>query len=143
MSSRIAFVTLMAAALSASGLMAKQDTSLSRRQNARANFVERLSTDLNLTDRQKQQAKAIFTAERDAALSMRQELRQDRKAVETAIQAGKADGEVRQLARNEGPVLANLAAMRAGAFAKFYAVLTPAQQQKLASLHREHRAENR
>jgi Spy/CpxP family protein refolding chaperone len=29
--------------------------------------------------------------------------------------------------------------MRAAAFAKFYAVLTPAQQQKLAGLHQEWR----
>ena len=46
---------------------------------------------------------------------------------------------MQQIAKNEGPALANIAGMRAAAFAKFYAVLTPAQQQKLASLHQEWR----
>jgi len=111
----------------------------SHRQGTRTNFLDRTSAALNLTDQQKQQAKAIFTSEREATRSIRQELRQERRNVESAIQAGKPIAEVQQIAKNEGPALGNLAAMRAAAFAKFHAVLTPAQQQKLAGLHQEWR----
>ena len=99
----------------------------------------RLSASLNLTDQQKQQAGTIFTSEREAARSIRQDLRKERGEVQSAIQAGKPVAEVEQLAKQEGPALGNLAGMRAAAFAKFYAVLTPAQQQKLAGLHQEWR----
>ncbi len=133
MSSRIALITVMATALSAGGLMANQDAAS---HNRRAGFVDRISTALNLTDQQKQQAKTIFMSEREAAHSVRQQLQQERKTVRSAIQAGKPVAEVRQLAKNEAPALGDLAAMRASALAKFYAVLTPAQQQKLATLHR-------
>lgn len=129
MTFKIALVSVMAAALSAGGLMAAPP---------RANRVDRMSAALNLTDQQKQQAKSIFMSEREAAKPIRQELWQERKAVQSAIQAGKPAAEIQQLAKNEGPVLADLAGMRASAFAKFYAVLTPAQQQKLASLHAAH-----
>ena len=139
MTSRIALVTLLAATLSAGGLMATEATPSRHRQGAQVGFMDRMSAALNLTDQQKQQAKAIFMSERDAARAARQELRQQRKSVESAIQAGKPIAEVQQLAKNEGPALGNLAAMQDGAFAKFYAVLTPVQQQKLAGLHQEWR----
>lgn len=142
MTSRIALITVMTAALSVGGLMAKQDTALPQRHN----FVDRMSTALNLTSQQKEQAKTIFTSEREAARSLRQELRENREALQSAIQTGKPLADIQQLARKQGPALGNLAAMRATAFAKFYAVLTPAQQQKLAGLHqgwrRRHAAEH-
>lgn len=138
MNSRIALITVMTAALSAGGLMA--DATSHTRQNGRGNFVDRMSTELNLTAQQKQQAKSIFTSEREAARSIRMQLRQERKAVESAIQTGKPATEVRQLAKNEAPALGDLAGMRAESYAKFYAVLNPEQQQKLAALHQEWRA---
>lgn len=136
MTSRIALITLMTAALSATGLMAKQDVNA---QNRRADFVGRMSNALNLTDQQKQQVKGIFMSEHQQAATVRQELRQERKAVESAIRSNKPIPEIQQLAKNESPALGELAGIRATAFAKFYAVLTPAQQQKLASLHQEWR----
>lgn len=136
MTSRIALVTAIAATLSAGALMAKQETAL---HNGRAGVVDRMSTALNLTDQQKQQAKDIFTAERESARSVRLQLREERKAVYSAIHAGKPPAEVQQLAKNEAPALGELAGMRAAAFDKFYGILTPDQQQKLASLHQQWR----
>lgn len=136
MSSRTALITVITVALSAGGLMAKQDSAL---HNRRAGFVDRMSTALNLTDQQKQQAKTIFMSEREASRSIRQQLRQERKTVQQAIQSGKPAAEVQQLAKNEGPALAELAGIRAVGFAKLYAVLTPEQQQKFAALHQEWR----
>lgn len=135
MTSRIALVTLVAAGLSASGLMAKQETAINHRQTERATFVDRMSTALNLNSQQKQAAVTIFKSEREAASPVRQQLRAERHAVQMAIQNGRPTAEVQQLAKNEGPTLADLAGMRAGAFDKFYGVLMPAQQQKLAALH--------
>lgn len=135
MTFRIALITFITAALSAGGLMAKADTALNNRHRQRAGLVEHMSTALNLTGQQKQQAKSIFMSERETARPIREQLRQERKTVQSAIEAGRPAAEVQQLAGKEGPALANLAGLRAGAFAKFHAVLTPDQQQKLASLH--------
>jgi Spy/CpxP family protein refolding chaperone len=139
MTSRIALITVMTAVLSAGGLMAKGDATVRRQHGARGHFFDRMSTALNLTEQQKQQAKTIFASEREAARPIRQELRQERKSVESAIRAGKPAADVEQIAKNEGPALGNLAAIRADAAAKFYAVLTPEQQQKFASLRQEWR----
>lgn len=144
MTPRIALIAALTTALTAGGLMAVEDNSLRHGQRARANFVDRMSTALSLTDQQKQQAKTIFSSEREAARPIRQELRQERKTVAAAIRTGKSPAEVQQIAKNEGPALGNLAGMRAAAFSKFYAELTPAQQQKLAGLRqewRQHKAE--
>jgi Spy/CpxP family protein refolding chaperone len=137
MTSKIALVTLVAAGLSASGLMARQETAINPRQAERTAFIDHMSTALNLNAQQKQQATTIFKSERDAASSARQQLRDERDAVQMAIQVGRPLAEVQQLAKNEGPTLGDLAGMRAVAFDKFYATLTPAQQQKLASLHND------
>jgi periplasmic protein CpxP/Spy len=135
MSSRNALIFVISSALSAGVLMADQGAAARHRHGTREGFLDRVSTQLSLTDQQKQEAKTIFASEREAARSVREELRADRKAVRTAIESGKPAGEVQGLAAKEGPALAKLAGMRATAFAKFYAELTPAQQQKLASLH--------
>jgi Spy/CpxP family protein refolding chaperone len=98
-----------------------------------------MSTALNLDNQQKQQAAAIFRSEHETASSARHQLRDERHAVQMAIQAGRPLSEVQQLAKNEGPTLGDLAGMRAAAFDKFYGVLTPAQQRKLATLHNDWR----
>lgn len=133
MNSKIAIITLITASLAATGLVAKETAP---GQHRTWNRMDRVSSMLNLTDQQKTQAKAIFTQEREAAKPERAQLRAERKAVQTAIQDRKPDAEIRQLAKNESPVLGDLAAERASASAKFYAMLTPAQQQKLNAVHR-------
>jgi Spy/CpxP family protein refolding chaperone len=138
MTSRIALITFMSAAL-AGGLMAKQQRPMESQQGARANRMERMAAALNLTDQQKQEARTIFMSERQAMRPTRQELLRERKAVESAIETGKPAAEIQQLASKEGPALGRLAASRAVTSAKFHAMLTPAQQQKLASLHQQWR----
>jgi Spy/CpxP family protein refolding chaperone len=139
MTSRNALLSLISATLLAGGLLMADQTSAAPHRRAEANYFDRMSSTLNLTDQQKQQAKTIFMNEREAARAVRQELFAERKAVQSAIQTGKPPAEVQQLAKNEGPALGQLAGMRAQAFARFYAELTPAQQQKLAGLHQEWR----
>jgi Spy/CpxP family protein refolding chaperone len=140
MTSKIALVTALTAALSGGILMAKQETTSPHRGFERGARMEHLSAALNLTDQQKQQAKQIFQSERESTRAIRRQLMEERKAVRSAIQAGKPASEVEALAKNEGPELGNLAAHRAEAFAHFYSVLTPDQQQKLTTLRQEHQA---
>jgi len=138
MNSRITAATIITAALSVSALMATPVATQQHRAE-HGQRLDRIATTLNLTDQQKQQARNIFKSEREATRPVRQELREERHAVQTAIQAGKPEAEVEALAKNEGPALAKLAAARADASAKFYAVLTPEQRQKLAATRQESR----
>lgn len=136
MHSQNALIFLVSSALSATALMAAdQSPAVHHRQG----FLDRMSTTLNLTDQQKQEAKTIFKSEREAARPTRQELFTEKKAVRGAIESGKPAAEIQQLAAKEGPALAKLAGMRAEAFAKFYGELTPAQQQKVVTLHQQRR----
>jgi protein CpxP len=99
------------------------------------NHMQKMAAQLGLTDTQQAQAKAIFQGAHQAAKPVRQQLRQERQAIQAAIQAGKSDQEIQQMASAEGPQLAQLAAIRASASAKFYSTLTPDQQQKLQAMH--------
>lgn len=99
----------------------------------------KMAAELGLTSDQQAQVKSIFQGAAQAAKPVRQQLRQERQAVQAAIQAGKSDQEIQQLASAEGPQLSQLAAIRASAHAKFFATLTPDQQQKLQALHQARR----
>lgn len=143
MISRNALIFVISSAVSAGALMADQGAAAQNHARAHEGIVAHMSAQLNLTAQQQQDAKAIFKSERDAARPVRQELIAERKAVREAIQSGKPLADVQKLAANEGPTLARLAGMRAEAYARFYGELTPAQQQKVVSLHQQwhqHRA---
>ncbi len=139
MISRNALIFIVSSALSAGVLMADQGAATKNQGRWHAGLADRMSATLSLTAQQQQEAKAIFKSEREAARPVRQQLFTERKAVREAIQAVKPLAEVQHLATSEGPTLGKLAGMRAGAFAKFYAELTPAQQQKLAGPHQQWR----
>jgi len=129
-------IVTTAAALSATGLLAAAETGHMGRHGR---FGARMAAELGLTDAQKAQAKTIFQTAHQSAMPVRQQLKQERQAVRAAAQAGKSDQEIQQLAQAEGPQLAQLAGIRASAFAKFYSMLTPDQQQKLQTLRQSHR----
>ena len=132
--SRILLTSALTLALSTAGLMAKTDAAS---ENGRAHRFEKMSSALNLTPQQQEQAKAIFHSEREAAKPVREQLRQERKEVRAAIESGKPAAEVQQLATREGKALGTMAGMHAAAFSKFYAMLNPDQRQKLNSLHEQ------
>ena len=131
-------IVTTAAALGVGGLIAAAETGHMGRHGR---FGARMASELGLTDAQKAQAKTIFQNARQSAMPVRQQLRQERQAVQAAIQAGKSDAEIQQLAQAEGPQLSQLAALRASTSAKFYALLTPDQQQKLQAMRAQHRDE--
>jgi Spy/CpxP family protein refolding chaperone len=102
-----------------------------------------MAAELGLTDAQKSQAKTIFQNSHQTAKPVADQLRQDRQALQAAIQAGKSDQELQGLAAAEGADMGKLAAIRASAAAKFRAILTPDQQQKLDTMKASRRAQRK
>ena len=94
----------------------------------RGQFFERMATRLNLTDDQKQQTRSIMKATHESAKPVVEQLRQSRQALRDAIKAGKSDAEINQLSANIGNLAGQVATIRAQAFAKTYALLTPDQR---------------
>ena len=91
----------------------------------------RLMQSLNLTDAQKQQATEIFQASRQQARPLAQQLRQYRQDLRAAVQSGAPGEKIDELTTRMGPLMAQMAGIHAKAFQKFYATLTPEQQQKV------------
>lgn len=98
-----------------------------------------LSNQLGLTEAQQTQAKSIFQDARQSAQPIRQQLKQTRQALHAAVQSNNA-AQIQQLATTEGSQVGQLAAIRSTAMAKVYQMLTPDQQQKLASLQQARQA---
>ncbi len=108
-----------------------------------AHRLDRMATQLSLTDAQKETAKGIFQQARDSAKPLVDQLKQGHQAMQAAIKAGKSDAELTQLATQQGSVMGQLAAIHAKAFSQFYAQLTPDQKTKADQLHqtmRQHSA---
>src|SRR5258708_35031320 len=68
----------------------------------------RMGAQLALTDAQKSQARTIFQNSRQTARLVADQLRQDRQALQAAIQAGKSDQELQPRAASHGAVMGNL-----------------------------------
>jgi Spy/CpxP family protein refolding chaperone len=94
----------------------------------------RMIGNLNLTDAQRTQAKSIFRGLRGQAQPIRTQLQQGRLALMSAAEAGQSADQLNQLAQANAAQAAQLAALRAQAFGKFYAILTPAQQQQVQTM---------
>jgi Spy/CpxP family protein refolding chaperone len=100
----------------------------------RGMMMARLANKLNLTDAQRGQAKAIFQDLRTQAQPIRAQLRQGRQALMNAAESGQSTDQINQLAQAQAAPLSQLAALRAQAFGKFYATLTPAQQRQFQAM---------
>jgi Spy/CpxP family protein refolding chaperone len=125
------------AALGAASLFAAETSPAGlHRHGGRGAF---LSSYLNLTLAQQTQAKSIFHGARQSAQPVRQQLRQTRQSLQAAVQSNNSV-QIQQLAQTEGGQVGQLAAIRGAAMAQVYQILTPDQQQKLASLRQARRA---
>jgi len=93
-----------------------------------------MARNLNLSDAQRQQARGIFQDLRAQAQPIRTQLQQGRLALVNAAVAGKSADELNQLAQAQAAPAAQLAVLRAQALGKFYAILTPAQQQQFQTM---------
>ena len=111
-------------------------------RNHRLQARQRMMAALNLTPDQKTMAKSIFGQAREASKPVRMELRQNRKAMATAIKANDQT-QIAKLAAERGKLTAKLDTNRADAMAKFYQALTPAQRAKADEMHAKFQARMR
>jgi Spy/CpxP family protein refolding chaperone len=98
----------------------------------RRQFIQQL----NLTDAQKQQAKAIFQQSRQSAQPIAQQLKQNRESLAAAVKADDT-AQIQALANSQGTLRGQMVAIRAGAMAKFYSILTPDQRTKADQMHQK------
>lgn len=142
----IAGVSVLAAGMALAQSTAAPDTATpntaapnsgrhSWRHGQAGSMLNRLAAKLNLTDAQKQQAQTIFANARQSAKPVRDQLKQDRQALRAAAKSGASESQINQLANKMGPLMAKTTAIHAKAFSKFYAILTPAQQNQLNQMH--------
>lgn len=98
------------------------------------NPVDMWSSYLNLTAAQQEQAKPLFNNERDATKNLFDSMKQAEDALTAAEKSNQPDSELDRLANAVGAVHAQMAAIHAKAMARFYAMLTPDQQDKLSKV---------
>ncbi|MCL5743716.1 MAG: Spy/CpxP family protein refolding chaperone [Acidobacteria bacterium] len=89
---------------------------------------------LDLTADQRTQTQAIMKDARTQVAALAPELKDQRAAVQEAVQNNADDNTIQNLATKQGDLQARLAAIRFKAMAKFYALLTPQQKTKAAQL---------
>ena len=130
-------IAILGTSLGATSLFAAQTSPAAGHRHGRHGAF--LSAFLNLTPAQKAQEKSIFQEARQSAQPLRQQLRATRQSLRAAVQANNT-AQIQQLAATEGSQVGQLAAVRSTAMAKVYQILTPDQQQKLASLRQARRA---
>jgi protein CpxP len=94
-------------------------------------MFERFGADLNLTDAQKEQAKQIFADARKSSESVHSQLSQNKQALSAAVKSGASEAQIDKLSNDMAPLLAQTTAIHTKAFAKFYALLTPEQKDKV------------
>lgn len=95
---------------------------------------------LDLDDAQKEQIRSILEATRTSLQPVMEQLRQNREAAQAAVQAGKSDAELQQIADEGGRLHAQIQGAMLKAHAKVWAVLTPQQKEKWNKLREEARA---
>lgn len=125
---------IFAQASSDSGQLAKRpEAQRSWRESGhgqrRARFANRIANYLNLSPEQRTQAKQVLANAREEAKPLRRQLHQNRAALLDAIKAGD-NARIDQITKGEAPLMAQMAAIRAHAFSKIYATLTPEQKTK-------------
>ena len=98
-----------------------------------ANIVARLTTLLDLTSAQQAMATTIFTAQATSDQSIGAQMQTAQAALQTAVTSNSTSG-IASAASTIGSLTTQKVTADAGADAAFYAILTPDQQTKYASL---------
>ena len=107
-----------------------------RAQAVQARIQQRLMKVLALTDAQKAQAKTIRQATREQVQSMAPQLKQQRQALNAAVQAGDTT-KIQQLSLEVGNLQGHVLAVRSAGKAQFFALLTPEQKTKAAEFRQK------
>ena len=94
----------------------------------RPSRIDQLATILKLNKDQKKETKSILDDAQKQATPLRDQIVKGRTAIGEAIQAGKSQDEIDQLAKSEAALDAQMAGLELGAFAKIYKLLDKDQQ---------------
>lgn len=119
-------ITVAGVGALAAAMMFGQNAAPARRH---AGFGQRMTQALNLTPDQQATAKQVMMQAREQAAPLRQQLKQSREALANAVKSGN-DAQIDRITKDQAPLMAQLAAIRAHAFEKIYATLTPEQKTK-------------
>lgn len=106
----------------------------------RANRAERMAKYLNLTQEQQDNAKKIMAEARQQVQPLRQQLKESREALMNAVKSGN-DAQIDQITKEQAPLMAQMMAIRAKAFEKIYATLTPEQKTKADNMRQFFRSQ--
>jgi len=118
-------IALAIVAVLAAGMAFAQTAAVAA--NPRAAVRQRMMKKLDLTADQKTQIKTILQQARTAALPVRTQMQQNRQALTAAVKANNT-AQIQTLAAAQGSLQGQIVAIRTGAEAKLYALLTPDQQ---------------
>jgi len=102
--------------------------------------LDEITQVLNLTDSQKAQARTIFEQAGQSAEPILQDLKENREKLDAAAKASNSEGDIQQLATEQGRLLGQLIGIHTVATAKFYQMLTPEQRAKVDQMHEQQKA---
>jgi Spy/CpxP family protein refolding chaperone len=102
-----------------------------------AHQVKRMTTLLNLTSAQQQQATTIYTTAAKSEQTLHESETQSHDSLQAAIRSNDA-ASIDQIASSMGQTMAQMMSIRAKADAAFYQILTADQQAKFTELESEH-----
>ena len=134
MKQKVIFTAVGLAALAA--VLFAQEMPRHNGQDEVQHHVKYLTTVLNLTAAQQQQATTIFTNAANNGQLSRDSMKTAHQALETAIKSNDTAG-IDQASTQIGSLIGQMMASHAKAEAAFYQILTPEQQTKLNSLQEE------
>src|SRR4051794_28686450 len=107
------------------------------RQEWAQHRLDRMASNLNLTDAQKTQAQGIMQQASETAKQFAPQLKQNRQALAAAVKAGNT-ADIERLSNQQGQLMGKMTAIHSEAFAKIYQTLTPEQRAKADQMQQQH-----
>jgi Spy/CpxP family protein refolding chaperone len=136
MKTKLVFVTVLAFAAAIAALAEAGHQPPSPAEMA-AHHVKKLTTLLNLTSAQQQQATTIYTNAATSERSLHANGKQSHQAMQAAVKSNDT-ATIDQLSNSMAQSIAQSMSTRAKADAAFYQILTPDQQTKFTDLESQH-----
>jgi len=106
------------------------------RQEWAQHRLDRMASDLNLTDAQKTQAQGIMQQASETAKQFAPQLKQNRQALAAAVKAGNT-ADIERLSAEQGQLMGKMMAIHSEAFSKVYQTLTPEQRVKADQMQQQ------
>ncbi len=138
-------LTLLAACLLTTGAYAGKDggpacEGKDRHAHHEKHFMpmHKMTKNLDLSEEQQKQLKALHEENGPKMQAQHEAMQEKHKQMHELIASGGyTEDKAAQLAEQQGAIAAEMARLRAAEMAKFYALLTPGQQQKFSAMKHE------